>query len=216
MKVIPAILSCALAAGLMAVATDKAQASSSIIISNVLYLPLTFKATATFTINGKSKKGSLTTKTFIQEILQLPAGSQLAVSDDNGDVWALGPDGNTDLTTMGIMTISLDQTGQVIKGTTETDVGSVGVSYYENPQFDIGGLNAGQSEADSENWFELSGPYTLKRTQGVANTQGIYKVSDTLATKSLNGNGYFYEVETNTVPVSGSISAKGSGSLQGP
>jgi hypothetical protein len=216
MKVIPAILSCALAAGLMAVATDKAQAASSIVISNVLYLPLTLKASATFTINGKSKKASLSTKTFIEQILQLSAGSQLAISGENGDVWALGPGGNEDLTTMGIMTVSIDQTGSTLKGSTETDVGSVGVSYYENPQFDIGGLNAGESEAASQNWFEFSGPYTLKQTQGAANTQGIFKLSDTFTAKSLNGNGYFSEAETNIVPISGSVSAKGSGSLQGP
>ena len=210
MKLIQGILGCALAAGLMTFATGQAQASN--VISNVLYLPLNVKASVTFTVSGKSKKVSLTNKILISDILDLPNGTTLMVSDDTGDVWAFGSGGPEDLTAEGILTISNNEVTDSTKGTAETITGTTEIDLYDNPQFS-GGLDKGASEADSDNWFEINGTYTLKRSEA-APKNGLSKVSDSFSAKGLSGNGLFDEVENNTVPVTGgSVSAKGSGSL---
>lgn len=215
MKLIQGILGCALAAGLMTLATGQAQASS-VIVSNVLYLPLTVKASVTFNISGKSKKVSLTNKILLSDILDAPTDAKLLVSDDTGDVWAFSKtEGSEDLTADGVLTISNNQVGDTVKGTTETDTGTTEIDLYDNPQFN-GGLDKGASETNSDNWFEITGTYTLKRSEG-APKKGLVKVSDTFSAKGLGGNGFFDELETNTVPLTGgSVSAKGSGSLEVP
>ncbi len=215
MKFIQGILGCALAAGLMTFATDQAKASN-VIVSNVLYLPLTIKASVTFNVSGKSKKVSLTNKILLSDILNAPTDAKLLVSDDTGDVWAFSQtEGSEDLTADGVLTISNNQVGDTVKGTTETDTGTTEIDLYDHPQFN-GGLDKGASETNSDNWFELTGTYTLKHSEG-APKNGLFKVSDTFTAKGLAGNGFFDEVETNVVPLTGgSVSAKGSGSLQGP
>jgi hypothetical protein len=214
MKFIQGILGCALAAGLMTFATDQAQASN--VVSNVLYLPLTIKATVTFNVSGKTKKVSLSNKILLSDILNAPKDAKLFVSDDTGDVWAFSKtEGSEDLTTDGILTISNSMTGQTTKGIVETDTGTTEIDLYDHPQFN-GGLDKGASETNSDNWFEITGTYKLAHSEG-APKNGLVKVSDSFSAIGLAGNSYFDEVETNIVPLTGgSVSAKGSGSLQGP
>ena len=214
MKLIHGILCCTLAAGLMAFATGKAQAND--VIDNVLYLPLNIKGSVTFMVNNKSKKATLSNKIIIQDILDLPKDTKLMVSDETGDVWAFNKESDPeDLTTNGVLTISNNQTGSSSKGIVETDTGSTEIDFYDNPQFS-GGLDKTNSEADSGNWFEITGNYTLVRSQGAVKN-GVFKVSDSFTATELSGSAFFVEVEDNTVPLTkGSVTAKGSGSLQGP
>jgi hypothetical protein len=215
MKLTQGILGCALAAGLMAFASGQAQAND--VIDNALYLPLNLKASVTFTINNKPKKVSLSNKILIVDILELPKDTKLMVSDDTGDVWAFSKENAPeDLTADGVLTITNTQIGSgTVKGIAETDTGTTEIDFYDEPQFDTG-LDKVASEDNSDNWFEITGTYTLTHSEA-APKKGLSKVSDSFSAKGLTGSGFFDEVDAEIVPLTnGSVSAKGSGSLEVP
>ncbi len=216
MKLIQGVLGCALAAGLMAFATDKAQAND--VIDGTLYLPLNLKGSVTFTINSKSKKATLTDKVITEDVLELPKDTKLMVSDDTGDVWAFNKENEPeDLTSEGVLTITDNQTGSSSKGTVVTHTGTTEIDFYDNPQFDGPDLDKGASETNSSNWFEITGNYTLKHSEGTENSKGLIKISDSFSATGLSGDAFFGEAEDSIVPlIKGSVTAKGSGSVEGP
>ena len=215
MKFTHGILSCALASGLVGFAAQKAQASNDV-INNVLYAPVNLKISATFDVNGKTKKATLTSKVLLTEILDFSKGDQLAVSANTGDVWVIDKNGLVeDLTAEGIATVNTHQTGGTVKGDTETETGSTEIDFYDDPQFGINGLDKSASEDASGNWFEITGTYTLKQSEGKDNSKGFFKESDDFSSKDLTGTGFFDEAESSTVPITkSSVSAKGSGSIE--
>jgi hypothetical protein len=210
------ILSCALAAGLMNFATES---RASDVIDNTLYLPLNIKGSVTFDVNGKNKKATLTDKILTEDILELPKDTKLMVNADTFDVWAFSKkdDLQEDLTADGVLTISNTQTGSSSKGIVETDTGTTEINFYDNPQFDGSDLDTTNSENSSGNWFEITGNYTLKQSEGSVNKKGLIKVSQSFSTTDLTGSIFVDEAEDSVVPLTkGSATAKGSGELEGP
>jgi hypothetical protein len=215
MKLTHGILGCALAAGLVGFATEKAQAND--VIDNVLYAPANIKITATFTVNGKSKKVSLTDKVLLNDLLDFPKGDKLAVSAETGDVWVITKQGelDEDLTEDGIVTVNTDQTGGSDKGDTETQTGTTEIDFYSDPYLIDGSVYKPFSEDDSDNWFEITGTYTLKQSEGKLNSKDFFKESDAFTSKDLTGTGFFIDGEDSDVPITkSSVSSKGSGSIE--
>jgi hypothetical protein len=216
MKLTHGILGCALAAGLVGFATEKAQAND--VINNVIYAPLTVKISATFTVGSKSKKGTLTDKVLLNDILEFPKGDKLVVSAETGDVWVITKQGelDEDLTEEGIVTVNTDQTGGSEKGDTETETGTTQIAFYDDPTFFDGTYINGFSEEDSADWFEVTGTYTIKQSEGNVNSKGSFKESDAFTSKDLAGSGRFdITTDDNTVQISkSSVSSKGSGSIE--
>jgi hypothetical protein len=216
MKLISNILVCALATGLMTVATQQVQAASGIVIDNTLYAPLKISVSATVEVGGRSKRVNVTEAEIIAA-LSLPVKTTLAVSADTGDVWAIDSTTKTlneDLTVDGNFTITNDETSSIQKGTTTvtiTETGSVAVGIFSDPIFVDGVLDVADSEVESASWIELSGEYKLIRTRG-APKNGDEKVSVSYTAKGLNGS---IHDSGETEPATGSVSGSGSGTVAG-
>lgn len=196
----------------MTFATGKVQAND--VIDGVLYAPLSLKATATYVFNNHYVKLKLTNK-LILEIFGLPKNTKLMVSTETGDVWAFASEGSEDLTADGYLTVSTQVTGSTTQGAVQTDTGTIEVDIYGNPQFD-GGLDQAGSEAASNNWFEIGGSYTLKQSDGNLNSKGLFKANYSFSASGLAGHGFFDEVNNDIEPMTGSVTAKGNGSVPKP
>src|SRR5258706_5512722 len=89
MKLITGILGCALAAGLMTFAADKAQAG--VVIDNTVYATFNLKISTQYQDGNKLKKASLTSKQFLKDI-GFNGNVKLAVNTDTYDVWVINKD----------------------------------------------------------------------------------------------------------------------------
>src|ERR1700722_11532070 len=196
MKLIRSMLVCALATGLMTVATQKVQAAG-LVIGNVIYVPLTISVTATYQVDDRNKKAKIT-EADIYTALGLGAKTTtLYVATDTGDIWAYDKPTKSlvlDLTTGGYFTITNSQTGSSSKGTTTTESGVMVMGIYSDPVLDSPGVvDVADSEAESSDWIELSGNYTLKKTDG-AEKKGVSKDSDEYSAKDLTGSFHADEI----------------------
>ena len=199
------ILGCALVAGLMAFAADKAQAG--VVIGNVLYSPLKLKFTAQYTKSGKIKKFSVNNKEVLKKLGL--SKDMLAVSRNTGDVWLINKTTaieNISVAPRDYLFVDFGTYVSTSKGNTYTEAGVTYVDLYD------GGYLA--SGKDSANWFETSGVYSYKDNDGKIKN-GSYQDNESMKAQSLTGEGYFSNTDFDFggVPVSGSASYNGNGKL---
>ena len=202
MKMITGILGCALAAGLMTFAADKAEAGVN--IGNELYSPLKIKVTAQYQdSNGKLKTMSVTGKDVLSE-LGYNNNVQLAeAAYGSYDIWIINKD-------------------TLIRNLSTNDVLTLGTDYYtysysgkENEKYTESGLASVDFNSDmSYDYFTISGPYTYSSKYGKTNKNGEYNFSENLNAKSLSGYGYFADLSESSVVVTGSTSYSGSDKFQ--
>jgi hypothetical protein len=197
------ILGCALAAGLMAFAADKAQA---VVISNQLYIPFNLKLKGTYNDAGKMKKSSFTSKNALTDAgfngkvtLALGPGT----GENTFDVYVIQNNGKNsnviaDLSTNGVM--SVEPSGIVFtdKGNTHTEAGTVSVF--------LDTANAPLFTSDDD--FELDGLYTFKFTDN-----GNGKVNSSFKATSLSGEGFIGDIDESAA-LEGSASGSGSGTIE--
>ena len=232
MKLIQGILSCALAVGLMAFATNQAQAG--VVIGNTLYSPLKIKLViGTYNKNGRIKKVSITARDVLK-MLGYHNNVQLAINtgssnNNKDDVVVINKDSVLEnLTAEGILTADvnelLDSSTSGNSGrSTYNSSGVLSLSFYSNPQFiesavvprtvNNPNLDQGASEDASDYWFEISGLYSYTETRSAING-GKQNISTSLSAEVLSGVGH--DVDLNapyTVPVRGDVAAGGSGSV---
>lgn len=210
MKLTTGILGCALAAGLMTFAANKAQAE---VIGGTLYSPLKLQMVAQY-VNSKGKlaKMSFTEKDVLTGFLNdTTKGDALAVSSRSGDVWII----NQHTLVANISQIPNDylfvKYGTFISATSGKDdskYAETGVTYVD---FYDGGYDA--FGTDSANWFETSGIYDYEETTGKVDKKGDFKFSQKYVAKALSGAGFFADVSEDVLPVTGKASYKGSGKL---
>jgi len=209
MKLMTGILGCALAAGLMTFAADKAQAA---VLDGTLYSPLKIKLTAQF-VNSKGKiaKLRITSKDVLTGFLNDTTKGDLLAVSGGGDVWII----NKKTVVADISSYPSDylfiEYGTYVstysgKGNTKySETGVTYVSFYDGGYRDAG--------TQSTNWFETSGTYTYSETTGKTDKKGSFKSSQSYSAKALSGEGSFSGVSGDILPVSGSVSFQGSGKL---
>ena len=206
MKLTQGILGCALAAGLMAFAADKAQA---VIIDGVNYVPFNLKLKASFEDGDKIKKHSFTSKDALQDAgfngkVTLALGPGASTNEDAAvfDVYVIQNNGKNstvmaNLTTSDVMTVEPSGVAFGDKGNTHTEAGTVFVDY-----------STEDSEiATSDDSFELNGLFTFKHTD---NNNG--KVNTNFKATSLSGSGDFEEIDSEA-SLEGSASGSGGGKI---
>lgn len=211
MKRLQSLLGCALATGLMTVATANVHAGG-FVINNVVYASINITARGTLEVDGKHKSVSVTEKDILSA-LGLSDDTALAVDTSTGDVWSIDSKTKTlgeDLTTSGSFTVTVDQAGSSTKGDTTTETGTVEVQIYSDPQFVSGVLNEADSEADSSEWMVLDGDYKLVKSESAPNKKGFETINDKFSTTDLTGNAHD---DGETADVTGDLSASGSGSV---
>ena len=209
MKMTTGILGCALVAGLMTFAADKAQAG--VVIGNTLYSPLKLKITVQYIKNGKVAKASVTAKQILKDLGWSDA-RQLAVSRDTGDVWVLNKKALvTDISSYpnDYLFVNLNWYDYGYTGKNDNTYNESGVAYVN---FYDDGYEANYKE--SSNWFEISGAYTYKDVDGPVKN-GSYQDNESMKANALSGDGYFSNVDFDygSVPVTGSASYNGNGKL---
>jgi hypothetical protein len=202
MKLIKGILGCALAAGLTTFASTQAQAA---VINNQLYVPFNLKLQVTYQNGDKISKKSITSKTVLSEAgfsgkVTLAAGPGTI---NDFDVYVIKNAGKNstvlaDLSTNDVFDVVTDEFASSEKGNTETSSGTVDVSFDSNFQDDF---------------FEASGIYSAKQTDGKVNNNGQATEKQQFNVMSLSGSGFFIEVDTDAT-VTGSASGSSSGKIQ--
>jgi hypothetical protein len=219
MKFTTGILGCALAAGLMAFATDKAQA---VVIGNDLYIPLDIKLSVSYwDANGNIKQARVTSKDVLKQV-GAPKDTLLAVDFNSPyDVFlvngtTLGPD----LTTAGYLTmISSDTLDNYTAGKNGSwkysETGILEIDVYSDPVFSEG-LDKAASEENSSEWFEISGFYSYNETGSAIDNNSNQKFSANYKAKALSGYGHDSVMDLDipsTTVLTGSATASASGKL---
>lgn len=203
MKITTGILGCALVAGLMAFASDKAQAGT--VINNVLYSPVKLKLTTTYNKNGKLSKMSITSKEVLKDLGYNTGQVKLAVDNDVEDVWLINKDTTIkDLTTNNIMGFDYSWYSYAYSGNNDS-------KYIENGTFELWFYDTG-SESEWSNYFDISGIYTFNDSYGKTDKNGYYNEKESYKANNLSGEGYFSDIGDYTT-VSGNFSSKGSGKI---
>ena len=208
MKLNQIITGCALAAGLMAFAP---QSQAGIVIENTLFAPVQIKATWSY-VNSKGKiaKVSASNKDILK-YYNYPKGSSLAMWD--GDVYVISKDKKSvgdDLTALGELyftgtTLIANETPGKNGAYKAVDSGLVEVDFYSNADSDL---------IDDDYSFSTTGTYSSNYSQSSVNAKTLkYNVSESITTSTLTGSGYNYDVSDVELPVSGTGSASGSGTL---
>ena len=211
------ILMCALAAGLMAFASDKAQAT---VINTNLYTPLTIKATVSYIASAntnKIKQATITSK----QILAYegsPKGTTLAIGPgtgtNNADVYLISKTNViADLTTKGYFNFNptnLIETATGTKGTTaykRSEAGVITIDFYS-------GKFTGANFQENTYAYELTGTYTYNESDSAA-VNGLVKKSSNFSSSNLGGFGYAKLLDDvdNYLPLSGSASGSASGKV---
>ena len=197
MKMTTGILGCALVAGLMTFAADKAQAG--VVIGNDLYSPLKLKGTAQYESGGKIKKMSFTSKDVLKELGDTAKDHRLAVQSDIGDVWIITKDSLVrDLSTNDVPVLAL-YTSSVVR------------SEKDNKEKEIGILEVAFNSDMSLTSFDIFGVYNYAQNTGKT-TKGTYSYSEKLKANGLVGSGTFPGLGE-SIPTTGSASYSGSGKL---
>ena len=198
------ILGCALVAGLMTFASDKAQAG--VVSGGQLYSPLKIKMTGYYIKDSKITKMTVSSKDVLKDLGYDTSKRQLAVSRNSGDVWVLNKTNlvkDISVTNTDFLFVNLSPIVWTTKGTTYTEAGTTSVNFYD------GGFNA--LGTDSANWFETSGVYSYKDNDGKP-SKGFYLDHESYSAPALSGNGHFTGL--GNVPITGSASYNGSGKLE--
>jgi hypothetical protein len=215
------ILMCALATGLMAFASDKAQAT---VINTNLYTPLTIKATVSYIASAntnKIKKATITSKQILAYMVAndgFPTGTQLAIgpgtNGNNADVYLISKTNViADLTTKGYFNFNptnLIETATGTKGTTaykRSEAGVITIDFYS-------GKFTGANFQENTYAYELTGTYTYNESDSAA-VNGLVKKSSNFSSSNLGGFGYAKLLDDvdNYLPLSGSASGSASGKV---
>ena len=208
MKLNQIITGCALAAGLMAFAP---QSQAGIVIENTLFAPIQIKATWSY-VNSKGKiaKVSASNKDILK-YYNYAKGSSLAMWD--GDVYVISADKKSvgdDLTAFGeLFVVGTTLIGNETPGkngaSKGVESGLVYVDFYSNADSDL---------IDDDYSFSTSGTFTAKFSNSSVNAKTFkFNASESFTTSNLTGDGYNYDVSGDDLPVSGTASANGSGTL---
>jgi hypothetical protein len=238
MKLHKIISSCALALGLAAITTGNAQAS--VVITNTLYTPLNVKAIITYNDHrtGKLRQTSVNTKNFLKAFGH--AGDRLVVSigtSGAGDVFIVKGDKIVeDLTVGGYAFLTTDELVNHSSGNNKreqyTASGILTLNAYSNPVFTnvavsvrsgsqnsavsqlVGsGFDQAASEAASDVWLEVSGPYTYTETLTVPGKNGKTKEMIDLKSTDLSGQGFDLKLSGLNLPVAAGLTGIGSGTV---
>ena len=197
MKIINGILGCALVAGLMTFASDKAQAGG-LVIGGTVYAPFNLKLATQYDSNGKQlKKASITSKEFLKD-LGYNSDVILAVDTDTYHVWVVNKKSKTlvaDLSTNDTLSIEFEYSQEVQPNSNKESYKEVGIFYVYSDAF-----------GPDSDYFDVSGMYMDSYSYGSNST---YK--ENLKAKALSGYGFFLELTDSDVPVTGSASYSGSG-----
>jgi hypothetical protein len=201
MKMITGILGCALVAGLMTFAADKAQAG--VVIANDVYSPLKLKITAQYLDGSKIKTMSISSKDVLKD-LGYNSNVQLAsASYAPFDIWVINKDTLVqDLSTND--TLYLDY---------EYVVSNPGKNGKYN---EAGVLEVYFSSDMSSDYFDVYGVYSYSSNTGKTSSKGTYKFKEMLKSKTMSGYAYFPSLSSSDIPVTGSASYNGSGTLTAP
>jgi len=190
------ILGCALVTGLMAFASNNAQAKD-LVIGNVVYAPFNLKLTATTPDGKKLKKTSLTSKQFLSDI-GFNSNVILAVNTVTREVWVVNGDTLvTNLTTSGALAIGLSFVVEVQPNESKQSYDQAGI------------FSVSSSSVDH---FYVSGTYTRKYSR-TDTKNGEFTYSDDLKSSNLTGSGNFPDLSEGDVPMDGSADYKGKGKI---
>lgn len=229
MRLIKRIFLCALAAGMVALASD--QLHAGLVIDNTLYIPLNIKLSVSFTNkNGVVKQARITSK----EILKF-----LGDSENNKLAIAVG-NGNADIVVVrsnSVLNLSrqfpwMANFNELLNASSEgkngqfmyKSSGLLSLKFYSNPQnVYLGGPaippiinpvpDPALSEAASDYWFEIKGVYSYSEKSSAINV-GKQKITANFKVEALSGAGYDIESDApNPTTVTGRASASGGGQI---
>jgi hypothetical protein len=209
---------CALAAGLMAVATGRAAAG--VVIGGQLYTPVKINVVVTYyTSVGKLKKLTISNK----DILQLVGGgknNQLA-RGPNDDIFLIDKTSVlSDLTEEGYLSMNFNFGSGVYTQTPADD--SLAFKFNEASVLDVnfysdGGLDEAEGHA-SDYWFETTGAYSGSgKASAIKGNERT--VSESFKSSAQSGVGFDIDTlpanENNSAPqpVTGKVSGSGSGKV---
>ncbi|HXI69028.1 MAG TPA: ice-binding family protein [Verrucomicrobiae bacterium] len=196
MKLTTGLLGCALAAGLMTFATNKAQAN--LVIDNTVYAPFKLKLSTQYMDGNKHKKASITSKDFLKDE-GYNNKVQLVVNTDTFDIWVVNKD------TL-VANLSSDDTLSIFFSDSQTtQPNPKKESYKETGVLEV--------ISDGVNSFDISGAYSDSYSWGKVDKKGNQTYKESLTAKDLSGDGIFSALSADTLPVTGSASYKGSGKM---
>ena len=222
MKLKKIVSVCALATGLATFATSSSQAG--VVIENTLFTPLNIKLVATYNDpkTGKLKQVSLSTKDFLKTF-GYDKGDQLAVTigdGGTGDVYVINKNSViTDLTEDGNVFLDSNELVSHESGNKNSDkyssAGTLTIDAYSDPVFDPE-FDQSASEDNSDFWVEASGIYSYTETESAPDKNGNSSRTTSLTAGALTGEGFDVDLnDESALPVSGSVSGKGSGKVTG-
>lgn len=203
MKFTQIITGCALAAGLMVVASNQAQAG--VVIGNQLFAPANVKAKITYLDNGKYKQMSFSNKDVLSNSGYDDKGNSLAVGE-NGDVYVINQhdeDVVADLNTEGYVESYWDEYLYTEKETKNgydwKSQGYADLYFYDN-----------NIEGDGNSYVNIYGNYKEKGSY----SENKKNISESWSAKLQNAPAEAYDYSSGDyMPGSGSLSASGDGKL---
>ena len=220
MKMTTGILGCALAAGLMTFAADKAQASG-IVIGNSFYEPISLKVVVNYADNSndktKFKKASITSKTVLKKL----GYKNATLAYLEGDVYVIDTKTKevlTDLTEDGIMTADFtsllsSETSQSNGAYKYVESGVLNLKLDSNGNLNTNVLTVADSSFNGFYSFDITGPYALKYSESKLDKNNDYNVKISVKSE-LTGTGIDTDLSgEDTLPVAGSYKESGSGKL---
>jgi hypothetical protein len=211
----------------MTFATGNAQAG--IVIDNSLYVPLNVKLTITYNDNGKLKKETTTSKAVLKDLgykgytlayyiydYDSETGQYLA------DVYAIDPKTGDieDLTEDGIMDITITELAYTDKENNNgsykyNGTGTLELTFDSDGGLEVPEVVAKTPSLDGYYNFDISGVYSEKYSESADDKNYNYNVKDKLTSKAMSGTGVDTDLDTeDTLPVTGSAKANGSGKLE--
>ena len=207
------ILMCALAAGLMAFAFDKAQA---VVINTNLYVPLNIK----LTVNVTNGAGKLVQKTANSKMIINTLNYESGFNYTNGTFLAVGPHQHVYAIYKGVIQDDLSSEGYFDFNPNEyisTSTGTYGTTAYKYAEAGIVTFDFATDDPSTldNNYFAFNatGTYTYSENDSAA-TSGLVKQSSKFSSSSLSGLSYAYELDAiDDLPGTGSISGSGSGKV---
>ena len=194
------ILGCALVTGLMAFASNNAQAKD-LVISNEVYAPFNLKLDVQYpdTAGKKFQKATLTTKQYLKDTY--PQGAQMLVNTQTREVWVANKNGDL------LVNLATSTNGTSL---------TIGLSFFvqvspkDNSYDQIGTFHINAVGVDH---FALDGKYDRKYSFGKVDKDGNVTYSDDLQATDLSGSGNFVGLSEEDLPITGSCDFKGSGKI---
>lgn len=207
MKLNQVITGCALAAGLMAVATFNAQAT---VVDGDLLASANLKGTISYDDNGKIKKATFTNKDILENLGLDDKGNKIAYNVDTEDVWVINKDNFVaDLTDdYEAVYIYLYQYTYAEKENQNGNSGKWSASGYSDvyyyPYASIGSVNI--------DGIWITGPSTESGSWKYSNNNSKYSESYKYSAKNLGGYAWYDTGDGDEYyGATGSVSGSGNG-----